>query len=236
MQRNLLVFDLDGTLVDSAADLTVTLNVILAREGVPAVPEPQARAMVGLGARVLIRRGFAAASRNIDDARLERLFDDYIAYYTDHIADYTRPFPGVVNTLERLADDGYRLAVCTNKIESGAKKLLAELGMLERFAFVCGQDTFRDESKAGNPFIQKPDPRTLWRTIQAAGGSRAATVMIGDSGTDIETAQAASVPVVAVDFGYTDRPVESFRPDRVVSHFEDIYGAVVDLLPPAQPA
>eukprot|EP01037_Dinobryon_pediforme_P027130 gene27130-29912_t len=228
MQTPLLVFDLDGTLVDSAADLTVTLNVILAREGVPAVPAPQARAMVGLGARVLIRRGFAAASRDVEDARLERLFHDYIAYYTDHIADYTKPFPGVVNTLERFADAGYRLAVCTNKIESGAKKLLAELGMLGRFAFVCGQDTFLE----GEKFIQKPDPRTLWRTIEAAGGSRAATVMIGDSGTDIETAQAAGVPVVAVDFGYTDRPVESFGPDRVVSHFEDVYCAVADLLPP----
>ena len=133
-----------------------------------------------------------------------------------------------MNTLERFADAGYSLAVCTNKIESGAKKLLAELGMLGRFAFVCGQDTFLE----GEKFIQKPDPRTLWRTSEAAGGSRAATVMIGDSGTDIETAQAAGVPVVAVDFGYTDRPVESFGPDRVVSHFEDVYRAVADLLPP----
>lgn len=233
MQSPLIVFDLDGTLVDSAADLTATLNVILAREGLPAVPAAQARAMVGLGARVLIRRGFAAAGRDVDGDRLERLFHDYIAYYTEHIADHTRPFPGVVNTLERFAEHGYRLAVCTNKIESGAKKLLADLGMLGRFAFVCGQDTFRD----GERFLQKPDPRTLWLTIEAAGGARDAAVMVGDSGTDIETAQAAGVPVVAVDFGYTDRPVESFGPDRVVSRFADVFGAAVDLLrSPARPA
>jgi phosphoglycolate phosphatase len=221
----LLVFDLDGTLVDSAADLTATLNVILAREGVRPVPIEQARPMMGLGARVLLQRGFAAQEKPLPPDRLEVLFTDFLAYYEAHIADHSRTYPGVEAALDRFAGAGWRLAVCTNKIEHAAIRLLDELHLLPRFAFVCGQDTFFAEGRA----LSKPDPRVLELTIERAGGDRTRTVMVGDSRTDIATAQAAGLPVVAVDFGYTDRPVQEFAPDRVISHFNALWDAVAGL-------
>ena len=223
----LLVFDLDGTLVDTAEDLTATLNVILARENVAPVPVAAARPMMGLGGRVLIERGFAAQGRSVSPDRLETLFRDFLAHYEAHIAERSRPYPGVEAALDRFAAAGWRLAVCTNKIEHAARKLLAELGYAQRFAVICGQDTFEAE---GRP-VSKPDPRVLEATIAAAEGNRDRTVMVGDSRTDIATAKAARVPVVAVDFGYTDRPVATFEPDRIISHFDELWDAVQALAP-----
>jgi phosphoglycolate phosphatase len=154
--------------------------------------------------------------------RLEQLFRDYLDHYEAHIADRSRPYPGVEAALDRFAEAGWCLAVCTNKIEHAARKLLTALEMAERFAIICGQDTFRAD---GRP-VSKPDPRVLEATIAAAEGDRARSFMIGDSRTDIATAKAARVPVVAVDFGYTDRPVATFEPDRIISHFDELWDAV----------
>jgi phosphoglycolate phosphatase len=145
------------------------------------------------------------------------MFADFIAHYSAHIADRSRPFPGVEAALDRLAQDGCRFAICTNKLERLSRLLLDTLGLAARFEAVCGQDTFG---------IQKPDPDILIRTIVAAGGSPDRAVMVGDSGTDIATARAAGIPVIAVDFGYTDRPVAEFGPDRVIGHFRDLPEAV----------
>jgi phosphoglycolate phosphatase len=122
--------------------------------------------------------------------------------------------------MSNLASAGFRFAVCTNKLEWLSRKLLAELDLSERFATVCGQDTFG---------VKKPDPEVLRRTIAAAKGDANRTVMIGDSETDIVLARNAGVPVIAVDFGYTDRPVATYRPDYVISHFGDLEAAVRQL-------
>jgi phosphoglycolate phosphatase len=216
----ILVFDLDGTLADTAADLTATLNVILAREGLPAVPLADARKLIGAGARTLIQRGFAAAGRDLAPERLQRLYSDFIARYDDHIADETRLFPGVEAALDRFEAAGFVFAVCTNKLENSSRLLLTALGLAHRFRAICGQDTFK---------IAKPDRRIFDETVARAGGDPSHAIMIGDSATDIETARAAGAPVVAVDFGYTDQPIESFRPDRVISHFDELWQAVAAL-------
>jgi phosphoglycolate phosphatase len=216
----ILVFDLDGTLADTAADLTATLNVILAREGLPAVPLADARKLIGAGARTLIQRGFAAAGRDLAPERLQRLYGDFIARYDDHIADETRLFPGVEAALDRFEAAGFVFAVCTNKLENSSRLLLTALGLADRFRAICGQDTFK---------IAKPDRRIFDETVARAGGDPRHAIMIGDSATDIETARAAGAPVVAVDFGYTDQPIESFRPDRVISHFDELWQAVAAL-------
>ena len=217
-----IVFDLDGTLVDTAPDLIDTLNVVFAREGLPPVAYATARDLIGGGARMMIARGIEAEGRALAAGDLERLFAEFIAYYADHIADRSRPFPGVTEALDALAGQGYRFAVCTNKLERLSLLLLQKLGLAERFAAICGQDTFG---------VQKPDPAVFRRTVAAAGGETQRAIMIGDSLTDIRTARAAEVPIIAVDFGYSERPVSDFAPDRVIGHFSQLPATIATLLP-----
>ncbi len=158
-----VVFDLDGTLVDTAPDLIETLNVVFAREGMKPVAYDAARNMIGGGARKMIESGLRFEGRPIVPGELERMFGDFIAYYSAHIADKSLPFPGLDASLDRLAGRGFALAVCTNKLEGLSRLLLDALDMTKRFAAICGQDTFG---------IQKPDPEVLRRTILAAGGAR----------------------------------------------------------------
>jgi phosphoglycolate phosphatase len=221
MSAPTIVFDLDGTLVDTAPDLVDTLNVVLAREGLPPVPFAAARNMIGGGARLLIERGLKAEGRLGSAAEVDRLYSDFVAYYSDHLADRSMPFPGAVAAIERLAGRGCRFAVCTNKLEWLSVRLLDALGLSPHFVAVCGQDTFG---------VQKPDPEILLRTIRKAGGDPGRAIMVGDSATDIDVARAASVPVVAVDFGYTETPVSLLGPDRIIDHFDKLPGAVFDLL------
>lgn len=215
-----VVFDLDGTLVDTAPDLIETLNVVFKREGLPVVGYAAARNMIGGGARKMIESGLKLEGRPLDAGTVERMFNDFIAYYAAHVADRSRPFPGLDNALDRLAAEGCRLAVCTNKLEGLSRLLLEALGLTKRFEAICGQDTFR---------IQKPDPEILRRTIAAAGGDTRNAVMVGDSGTDIATARAAGIPVVAVDFGYSETPIAELGADRLISHFDDLAKAVLEL-------
>jgi phosphoglycolate phosphatase len=213
----LAVFDLDGTLADTAPDLVATLNVILGREGLPALPLDEARNMIGHGARVLIERGLEAAGREMTPSRLDELYHAFLAHYAEHLCVETQLFPGVVEALDALEAEGFRFAVCTNKVEAHSVRLLEALGIAHRFAAICGRDSF--------PYV-KPDPRHLTLTIKKADGLVSEAVMVGDSRTDIVTAQAAGVPVVAVTFGYTDIPLHGLGPDMVIGHFDDLPNAI----------
>jgi phosphoglycolate phosphatase len=219
MQVPTIIFDLDGTLVDTAPDLVETLNVVLGREGLPAVPYEEARLLVGAGARRMIERGIASGGGPAAD--IDRLFDDFIAYYADHVADRSRAFPGVVEALDTLAARGCRFAVCTNKLEWLSVRLLSALGLADRFVAICGQDTFA---------VQKPHPDALHGTLRRAGGTLHRAVMVGDSHTDIATAKAAGMPIIAVDFGYTEIPVAQLAPDRIISHFNALPDSIADVL------
>ena len=157
-----------------------------------------ARPMIGGGARGMIERALVLEGRAAAPADVDALYASFVAHYAEHIADRSRPFPGVEPVLDHLAAAGYALAVCTNKLEWLSKKLLDALQLSGRFAAICGQDTFG---------IQKPDPQIFRATVMRAGGDPARAIMVGDSITDIRTARAAKVPIVAVDFGYTDVPV-----------------------------
>jgi phosphoglycolate phosphatase len=212
-----IVFDLDGTLVDTAPDLIDTLNVIFEREDMPPVPYDTARNLIGGGARAMIARGIEAEGRVLTPAKVEQMFADFIAYYSEHIADRSRPFPGLVEALDVLTSRGCRLAVCTNKLEGLSRLLLGKLNLADRFVAICGQDTFG---------IQKPDPEVLRRTIAAAGGTTQRAIMIGDSLTDVRTARAASIPVIAVDFGYSETPIAECAPDRLISDFTQLPGSI----------
>src|SRR6201990_2458958 len=216
-----IAFDLDGTLVDTAPDLISALNHILDREGLPPVPLQSARNMIGAGARKLIERGMELEGRVTSVEDLNRLTADFIAYYGDHIAEASRPFDGLENALDDLAGRGYRLAVCTNKLEWLSKRLLDELGLSPRFAAICGADT------SG---VSTPDPAILKQTVARAGGELASTIMVGDAGPDIGVARRAGVPVIGVEFGYTEVPIADLKPDRLIGHFRDLPGAVEALM------
>ena len=215
-----IVFDLDGTLIDTAPDLISTLNIILAREGLPPVEYDSARRMIGGGAKAMIERALAAEGRASSKAELDRLFAAFIEHYAAHIADHSRPFPQLEATLEHLAGEGHRLAVCTNKLEWLSVRLLDMLQLTRHFAAVCGQDTFG---------VQKPDPRMLRLTIERAGGEPTRAIMVGDSGTDIRASRAATVPVIAVDFGYSEVPIALLRPDRIIGSYADLPAAIRDI-------
>ena len=215
-----IVFDLDGTLVDTAPDLIDTLNVVLAREALPPVPFATGRNLIGGGVKVTIERALAAEGRSCPPAEIDRLYAAFIPYYADHLADRSRPFPHLESALDQLAGAGHRLAVCTNKLEWLSIRLLDMLKLTPRFAAICGQDTFG---------IQKPNPEVLRRTVLRAGGDPGAVIMVGDSKTDVYTARATKVPVIAVDFGYSDVPIASLKPDRIINSFADLPGAVAAL-------
>jgi phosphoglycolate phosphatase len=216
-----VVFDLDGTLVDTAPDLIAALNYVLDREGLPPLPFESARNMIGAGARKLIERGLEVEGRAMTADDLNRLTRDFIDYYADHIADASRPFEGLEAALDDLAAQGCRFAVCTNKLEWLSKRLLDQLGLSARFAAICGADTFG---------VAKPDPIILQQTVAQAGGAIAATIMVGDAGPDVGVARRAGVPVIGVEFGYTDVPIADLKPDRLIGHMRDLPAAVEALI------
>ncbi|MDQ6438304.1 phosphoglycolate phosphatase [Mesorhizobium sp. LHD-90] len=213
MNRPIVVFDLDGTLVDTAPDLLESLNHSLRAGGAAITDTSGFHQFVGHGGRVMIERAYAAQKRMLDTAEHDRLFNLFLDHYGQNIPGRSQPYPGVPAALTRLAAAGYLLAVCTNKTEGFSRRLLEGLGLAGRFAAICGSDTFA---------FRKPDPRHLTETIAQAGGDARRAVMVGDSQTDIDTAKAAGIPVVAVDFGYTDRHVREFGPSRIISHFDEL--------------
>jgi phosphoglycolate phosphatase len=215
------VFDLDGTLADTAGDLIGTLNVLMEREGLAPLVVEQAKDLIGAGARALIARGFEAGGKELTPDKLDGLYSDFLVHYGENICVHTVLFPGVVEALDDLEAAGFVLAVCTNKVAEHSVKVLDALGIGQRFAANCGRDSFA---------WFKPDPRHLTLTIAKAGGDPSRAIMVGDSRTDIVTAQAAGIPVVAVPFGYTDEPVETYKPTRVIQHFDELFPAVQDIM------
>ena len=214
---DVVAFDLDGTLADTAPDLTASLNHALRALGRDAVPGESVRHMVGHGARSLLEKGLAATGGSSLEL-VDRGFPIFLDYYAAHIADESRPYPGVEVAMDALAARGVTLAVCTNKLESLARDLIGALGWTDRFAAIVGGDTLP---------VRKPDPAPLFAAISAAGGGRAA--FVGDSITDTDTARAAAIPCVAVSFGFSDRPPEQLGAGILIDHFDDLIPALEKL-------
>lgn len=214
-----MIFDLDGTLIDSAPDLLAALNHVLVREGCRAIALADIRPLIGDGAMRLLERGLAA--RGIDPAPEARdaMVERFLAYYEANIAVHTLAFPGVPETLESLQDSGLLLAVCTNKLQRFAEKVLEELGLSRFFDAVVGGDGAR-----------KPDPAHLRAAVEKAGAAVDNAVMVGDSVTDVESARACAMPVVAVTYGYSREPVSELGADAVIDRFDALPEALSRLL------
>ena len=211
---DLVVFDLDGTLADTAPDLAAALNHALAHFGRPAIEAEMVRNMIGHGSRALLRKGLAATGP-VSEELVERGYGTFLDYYAAFICEGSRAYEGVEDCIDTLRAQGVRVAVCTNKPEALTHLLLDALGWQDRFDAIVGGDTLP---------LRKPDPAPLREAIARSGGGNA--VMIGDSITDADTARAAGVPFVAVSFGFSDRPVEALGADAVVDHFDDLIPAL----------
>jgi len=216
-----VVFDLDGTLVDTAPDLWRATNHVLASHGRRAISMDEVRSFVGHGARALISRGFAATGAPPADGALEDLYRAFVDHYADNIAIGSAVFPGLTKVLDRCQAQGIAMGVCTNKLEGLSVQLLKALNIESYFGAVVGPDTLG---------IAKPDPAPYFETLRRMGAADARSVMIGDSETDILMARAAGVLVIAVPFGYTPEPVAKFAPDRLVDSYDRMWEAITAVL------
>lgn len=213
MPNPLLVFDLDGTLVDSAPDLLATLDHVMRLHDFPHEPDPGLRAGIGHGARHLIEYALHRLGLALSETEIDVLYDEFLAHYEAHLCDRTRPYPGLPEVLDRFAEAGWSFAVCTNKLESLSREIVAGLGLAPRFAALTGGDTFAR---------RKPHPDHLLGTVAAAGGAPERTIMVGDSRTDLDTARAAGIPFVGVSFGYTPVPMAELCPDILIDSYADL--------------
>ena len=214
-----IIFDLDGTLVDTAPDLTAALNHVLVGMGRPAVPQDSVEEMVGHGARKLLERGLARTGAMTPEL-VEAGFPLFLDYYAANICVGSRPYPGIEAAMDALGADGCRLAVCTNKPQGLSEALIAALGWTDRFAAIVGADSVADK---------KPHPGHVWAAIERAGGARDDCAYVGDSITDVDAAKAAGVPVIAVSFGFPDRPADTLGADIVIDHYDELLDALIRL-------
>lgn len=212
-----ILFDLDGTIADTALDLSKTLNHLLIQAGRDQIDHSLVRNMVGQGAKALIMKGFSHTGDAPDDDDLDRLFDQYLEYYLQHIADETVLFHGTLSMLDQLKAQDIPLAICTNKNIELTHALLAEMKIAHFFdAVTCG-DSF--------PY-KKPDPRHLISTCAQMNADPDHAIMVGDSVNDIAAGLAANMLTVGVTFGYTEKPVQEFGPHIVIDHFDQFFDAI----------
>jgi phosphoglycolate phosphatase len=215
------VFDLDGTLADTAADLIGAVNAVADAEGWPRLDPVAERTVAGQGGRALIRRAMAGAGLTPDEARVERLLPGFLAAYEARIAEETRLFPGALDCLDAFDALGWRVGLCTNKPEGLARTLVAALGVADRFGALLGADTLP---------VRKPDPLHFTETARRAGGDPARAVLIGDTVTDRETARRAGAPCILMRFGYATEPLETLAPEAIAGRLSETPGLARALL------
>ncbi len=217
----LVIFDLDGTMIDTARDLVESLNHAIGTMGLAPFAGADIAHLAGKGARVMIDRALEMRGAGRSEETIAGLLDVFLAHYEASMPGHSRPYPGLDAALDRLCASGMRLAVCTNKFEALARRLLDSLAMTDRFVAITGGDTF---------VVRKPDAGHILGTIERAGGQPSAALMIGDSINDIAAANGAGVASVAVTFGYSDEPVDSLGATRVITHFDTLTPDFVNAL------
>jgi len=208
-----VIFDLDGTLIDSAPDLLGTLNVLMSDLGRRPLKLDEVRHAIGHGAKSLIRNGALLTGDALEEAEIDVLFEKYLAHYSANIVVKTKPFPGAREVLEALKQNGTALAVCTNKLDSLTHRVLEALNLKSYFDVIVASDTYEK---------MKPDPMGILNIMNETGAAPEATLFVGDSKTDLDAARAAGVDVVLVDFGYSKIPVYQLKPDAIISDLKDI--------------
>jgi phosphoglycolate phosphatase len=219
--RGSLVFDLDGTLVDSAPDLADSLDLLLVEQGKQPLGLDVGRSLIGHGISNLVAKGLDRSGLKLSGAELEKRITRFHEIYADNLSRNTRPYAGVEQVLPQFREQGFRLAVCTNKLERYSRQILSDLKLAQHFEQVAGPDTFG---------IAKPDPLHLLLTIESIAGNGKPAVMIGDSEVDVALAKAAGVPVIAVSYGYAKVPLADLNPDALIHSFAELPAQINRLL------
>lgn len=222
MPAGTIVFDMDGTLVDTAPDLIAALNWVLSQNGFEKVDPSVAKSMIGNGAGAMIEQGLMCINQKVSKAQLQDMEHSFMRFYSDHFVDQCTLFLGVKASMESLISRNCKLAVCTNTGEELARQILDHVGLTDQLSAICGGDTFP---------AKKPDPQHLLGTIAKVAGHADRSIMVGDSKTDIDAARAADIPVVAVTFGYSNVPISQLDPDITIAHFDELVDAIDQVNP-----
>ena len=212
-----VIYDLDGTLIDSAKDMQVAVSNVLADHGLPAVSEDDVRIFMGQGSKVTMNKAFTKCGKSLDDEALSAVTREFVRYYEADPISHTVAFEGVVEVVARFARLGLKQGVCTNKFETPSRMILEHLKLMPPIADVAGADTFP---------VRKPDPKHILMLLERMGGDPGRTVMIGDSIHDVEAAHGAGLPAVLVSWGYTVKPASELGAEAVIQRF----GALPDAL------
>lgn len=215
-----VVYDLDGTLIDSAADMQVAVSRVLADHGLPAITDQDARLFMGEGSQVTMRRAFAKWGRELADEEARAVTREFVRYYEAEPMRFTTAFDGVPEVVARFDRLGLRQGVCTNKFERPSRIILEALKLMPPILDVAGADTFA---------VRKPDPGHILQLIERIGGDPRRAVMIGDSVHDVAAAHAAGVPAVLVSWGYTARPAHELGAEAVIERFDALPEALARL-------
>ncbi len=214
-----VVFDLDGTLIDSAPDLRTAVNRMLAEKRRRALDLGEVTAMIGDGAHRLVERALAATGDGVPaGGELARSTRRFLDFYEGHGADLTRAYAGAAEALKRLKNEGYALGVCTNKPQGPTREILGALGLGGYFSAVLGGESLKG--------VRKPDPRHLLAAVERLGATPEHAVMVGDNETDVAAARGAGIPVIVVAFGYAKVPAADLGADAVIGHFAELPAAI----------
>ncbi len=216
-----VLFDLDGTLIDTAPDLGRALNKVLAEKDISPISIDLVRNTIGRGGRALIEHGLALNGQEVSAEELDSLVASFLTHYRNDIARDSRPYPGAMEVIKRLKHAGASVAICTNKFEDMTLSLLDQLGIIDEFAFIAGADT--------HP-VRKPDAGHLTLTLEKIGADPTRAIMVGDSITDVDAARNAGLPVVGVSFGYTETPMKDLGPDHLIDHMDELWLIARDIL------
>jgi len=220
LRHDTLVFDLDGTLVHSAPDLRHALNHTLASFGLGPLSLEVVGGLVGDGIAKLVERGFEVSGHPMTDGQLEEAYATFVKRYEAYPVVDSELYPGALPLLDELTASGAKLAICTNKLEPIANDILAKLAIADRFEIILGGHASRPP---------KPDPASLLKAVESAGGSPERSVMIGDSKVDVDMARAANIQVILVSFGYTAMPAAKLGADAVIDRLSDLPEALASL-------
>jgi phosphoglycolate phosphatase len=212
-----VIYDLDGTLIDSARDMGVAVSRVLADHGLPPISDDDARIFMGEGSKITMRRAFAKAGRTLDEAELSAVTREFVGYYEKDPVRHTTAFDGVAEVVASFERLGLKQGVCTNKFEKSARIILKGLSLMPPIADVAGADTFP---------VRKPDPRHILMLIERIGGNPERAVMIGDSIHDVKAAHAAGMPAVLVSWGYTATPASELGAEAVIQRFDGLPDAL----------
>lgn len=218
--RGTLIFDLDGTLVDSAGDIAGSLDTLMQEQGLAPFGLEQGRKLIGHGIANLVKGALKQRGIADIDAKAPPLIARFTEIYGGRLTRITRPYGGVMDTLGELQQQGWRMGICTNKREAFARQIVVDLKLTPFIAFTSGPDTFN---------VAKPDPRQLLETAKAVNGGTP-LVFVGDSEVDVETAKAAGCPVIAMSYGYTKIPLADLAPDAILGTFPEIPAALRRIL------